>query len=165
MSDNTAIILAAINASGPNDGDDYQSRVIANAKNISVLLGENSPVNKAITQMENSKNFTAIVGPIVKEKSSTRGLVKLKTKPSGHSPEGQETARTDRTDNPEGKAMAKRLQSLLGHRVLLWVEVEEYSSSNGSGKVRVIRHVEDLGEAEEPVSDEFWAEPFGKKAS
>jgi hypothetical protein len=39
--------------------------------------------------------------------------------------------------------MAKRLVKLVGHRVLLWVEVEPIA--NGARKSRVIRHVEDLG--------------------
>ena len=39
--------------------------------------------------------------------------------------------------------MARRLTMLVGHRVLLWVEVAVMNG--GAGKVRVIRHVEDLG--------------------
>jgi len=67
--------------------------------------------------------------------------VKLLTKPSKWNDGGKEKVRTERTDNPEGMAMAKRLTELKGHRVLLWIEVEEYDG----GKVRVVRHVEDLG--------------------
>ena len=147
-SNRSAVILAAVQAAGTNDGVEYTQRVIENAKQISVFLSEGSAVNKAIKQLEDSKKFTAEIVSVVKEKSSQRGFVELKTKPSQHHPDGKESARTERTDNPDGLAMAKRMRDLVGHRVLLWVEVEEYTNSNGSGKVRIIRHAEDLGAVE-----------------
>jgi hypothetical protein len=46
--------------------------------------------------------------------------------------------------------MARRLVRLVGHRALLWVEVEPMA--NGTRKSRVIRHVEDLGPDEAEAS-------------
>ena len=141
----SAVILAAVNASGVNDGADYMQRVIQNAKQISLLLADRSPVNKAITQLEASKVFAANVVATKREKSSNRVVVELETKPSTHHLDGKEAARTERIDNPIGLDVATRCKNLIGHRVLIWVEVEEYN--NGTGKVRIVRHVEDRGEA------------------
>lgn len=144
----TDIVLAAVNSTAPKQDDEsdsqYQSRVKSQAVALTVMLGESSPVTKAIGQVQNCKVFSATVAKVVKEKSSTRGKVTLKTKPSKWNEDGTEEARTERTDNPDGLLMAKRLTELKGHRVLLWVEVEEFDG----GKVRVIRHVEDLGLAQ-----------------
>lgn len=143
------IVLAAVGSIEPKSAEesdrDYQMRVSQQAVALSIMTGENSPVSKAIARINNCKVFTATIEKVVKEKSSTRGKVSLRTKPSKWNDEGREEARTERTDNPEGLAMAKRLTELKGHRVLLWVEVEEYDG----GKVRVVRHVEDLGEPRE----------------
>lgn len=148
----TNIITAAVNAAGPV-GDDraaWNAKVTENAVAISVMLTETSSVNKAIDQIAACKVFPASVVEIVKEQRSTRGVVTLKTKPSTHAPDGIETARTDRTDNAQGQAMAKKIRSLVGNRVLLWVELEVMANGN---KVRVIRHVEDLGVDPELVED------------
>ena len=69
------------------------------------------------------------------------------TKVSEHAPDGTETARTERTDSALGLAMARRLRGLVGHRIAVWVDVQ--TMSNSANKVRVITHVEDLGEVGE----------------
>ena len=143
------VILAAV-TSTPKDpqepGDEYETRVAEQAKAIALMLGERSPVYQAVEQISGIKPFTAIVLKVVREKSSTRGKVTLKTKPSKWYPDGIETARTERTDNPEGLAMAKRLTELKGHRVRIWKQIQE--KDDGS-KVGVIQHVKDLGEVSE----------------
>lgn len=140
----TAIITSAINMAGPvgEDRAAWNATVTENAIAVSLMLGETSAVNKAIDQIENCKIFPATVTNIVKHEASTRGVVTLKTKPSTHAPDGVETARTERTDNAAGQSMAKRVRALVGHRVLIWIELETMSNGN---KVRIIRHVEDLG--------------------
>ena len=40
--------------------------------------------------------------------------------------------------------MARRVRGLVSHRVVVWVEVQ--TKKGGSGNVRVLTHVEDLGE-------------------
>lgn len=79
---------------------------------------------------------------IAKEHSSTRGVVTLHTG-TERSDDGNEQIRTERTDNPVGLAMAKQVKDLVGHKVVVWVEVEQ--TKNGQSKVRVLRHVEDRG--------------------
>jgi len=141
------IILAAVAATGPdvandNSGLSWTQRVAETASRVTAMLGEQSEVSRAIAQVEAAKTFPATVVSIRKENSSTRGVVTLRTRPSDRHPDGCEEARTERTDQPLGRAMAKRLTALRGHRVMVWIEVEQI---NGDRKVRVVRWVEDLG--------------------
>ncbi len=146
-----SIILAAVNAAGPvadTEHGSWNARVAQLAASITAMCKPDSPLAKIVDSVSVSKVFTAIITNVKKEQSSTRGLVTLKAKPSKFHPDGIEQARTDRTDSSESARMlAKRLLSLVGHRVTLWVEVE--SINGGESKVRVIRHVEDLGVAAE----------------
>jgi hypothetical protein len=68
--------------------------------------------------------------------------VNLRTKATEQHPDGLEQVRTERTDTPDGAAMWDRLKALKDHKVVIWVEVQEYNG--GQGKVRVVQHVEDL---------------------
>lgn len=141
------VILAAVNAVGPADPASdvpWSAQVAQKSAEIYLLAyGERSAAVKALNGIEASKVFTATVLDVKKEQSSTRGLVSLKTRPSTFHPDGVEQARTERTDDPSGRAIARALKAIIGHRVLVWVEVEEIN--NGASKVRVIRHFEDLG--------------------
>lgn len=145
----TQIILAATASAGPVSDPDWTLHVTEAATRITAMLSDTSDVSQAIAQIEAAKVFPAVVESVKREESSTRALVTLKTRPSEHHPDGLEQARTARTDTRLGLAMAKRLTALRGHRVMLWVEVEPIG--NGTRKVRVIRHVEDLG-AETPAA-------------
>lgn len=150
MTDTNTIVLAAVAAAGPNDGSgDYTQRVIDNARQISAYLSEGSVVAKAVQQMTDAKKFVGIIRSIKKENSSTRGYILIETGTDREKegiPAGHEAVRTERTDNPDGKRMANLVKNdLINHRVLVWVEVEEMKSGN---KVRVLRHVEDLGPVE-----------------
>lgn len=150
------IVLAAINAVGPDQGDPenpWGAQVAQKAAEIAVMAyGNRSSAVKAIDGVTgpNTKVFTATIVDVVKEASSTRGLVTLKTKPSKFHEDGIEQARTERTDDPAGRAMARALRAVKGHRVAIWIEVEEING--GTGKVRVIRHFEDLGPDNRPES-------------
>jgi hypothetical protein len=142
----TQIVLAAVSAAGPADPADtagWQARVADMAAAITAACQPGSQISKVVEQVAASKTFVATVVKVTREPSSTRGIVTLRTTPNEHHPDGIETARTERTDNPIGRSMARRLVKLVGHRVLLWVEVE--TIGNGSRKSRVIRHVEDMG--------------------
>jgi hypothetical protein len=139
------IVLASVSAAGPV-GDDlaaWNESVSDMAARITAMCSPTSSIAKIVAGVANSKVFTATVMEIKKESSSTRGLVTLKTRPSKFHEDGIEQARTERTDSPDGLAMARRLRGLVGHRVAIWVEVEEIN--DGANKVRVVRHVEDLG--------------------
>jgi len=143
------IAIAAVNVAGPV-GDDtgaWKDRVLEAAGTITAMLSPTSDVSRIIDSVAGAKVFTATVLAITKETSSTRGLVTLGTKVSEHSPDGTETARTERTDSPLGLAMARRIRGLIGHRVAVWVDVQ--TMANSTNKVRVITHIEDLGELED----------------
>ena len=141
------IVLAAVGAAG-QVGDDrsaWLDRVTDLAAEITVLCSDRSRVARRVQSIANSKVFVAdIVGGKL-EASSTRGVVNLRTKPTAQHPDGLEQVRTERTDSRDGAEMWDRMKALKGHRVVLYVEVQEYAG--GTGKVRVVQHVEDLGPA------------------
>ena len=142
------IILAAVGAVGPvgDDQSEWMLSVQDMAARIAAMCTPNSTVARAVVGVANSKVFTGVVQGIKKEASSTRGVVTLQGKPSKFHEDGIETARTERTDTAAGMAMARRIRRLVGHRVVVWVEVEPIR--DGASKSRVIRHVEDLGPTE-----------------
>lgn len=143
----TQVILAAVGSAGPVGADkaEWNAVVAEQAVTIAVMLGENSAVSKALEKFGNAeKPFPAVILGGSKEQSSTRVVVRFTNKDGE-----QETIRTDRTDSPEGLAMSNIVRGLVGHKVLIWKEIE---ISGGSGpnakKFRVLRHIEDLGLAE-----------------
>lgn len=141
------IVVAAVTVAGPV-GDDllaWQVGVAEQAARIVAMTSSEHTISKMIEGTAAAKVFTGTVLRVEKEASSTRGLVTLKTRVHAEfAPDGTEKVRTDRTDNPYGLSMARRMRSLIGHRVTVWVENEKMAS--GSGKTtRVLRHVEDLG--------------------
>ena len=144
------IVIAAVGAAGPV-GDDktaWLDQVADLAAEITVMCSDRSRVARRVQAVSNSKVFTATIVGGKLEASSTRGVVNLRTKPTTQHPDGIEQVRTERTDTPDGMQMWDQLKALKGHRVVLWVEVQEYNG--GQGKVRVVQHVEDLGPATEP---------------
>lgn len=159
----TAVIAAGFAAAGPlaPDADDevraqHRARIVEAITTITVAAAdEKSFANKAIDQVAGPdvKVFTGTVVKVTREEAITRGIVHLRTRVHPeYAPDGIEQVRTERTDDPVGLAVAKRLRSLKGHRVLLWVEIESFQSKSGANrKFRVVRHVEDLGV---PADDE-----------
>lgn len=145
--DSAQIILAAATAALPKD-DGYEDRLRTNIAEFAAMANDES-YTKIVQQIADSKVFTGIVLGIQKENSSTRGIVTLKTKVSNFHPNGQETVRTERTDSsPATLALCKHIKdNLIGHKVAVWVEIETYNE--GAGKVRVLRHIKDLGPASE----------------
>jgi len=144
-----AVILAAVQAAGLDDGPDdrgltWPQRVAETAGRITAMLDPHSDVQRAIGHLEMAKVFPAVIEKVEKEASSTRALITLRTKVSERHPDGRETARSERTDDPLGMAMARKLTALRSHKVMLWVELEAMGGS-ADRRVRVIRHVEDLG--------------------
>lgn len=144
--DRNDIILAAVGMTGPMGEDitDWNSRLKANAKKLSIMLGENSDVAKTISMIQDCKVFSGTILYVAKEPTSKRGFVGLKTKPSKFHEDGVETIRTEITENnPEANAFCKQLRTLHGHRVLVWVEMQ--ASEDATRKFRILQHVEDLG--------------------
>jgi len=142
----TQVVLAAVTAAGPTGEDEagWLASVHEQAARITAMCSPTSSLAKTIESVERSKVFTATVLSCTKEKSSTRGLVTLRTRPSKFHPDGVETARTERTDTGGlGLAMARRLRLLTGHRVAVWIDLEKIE--DGAREMRLVRHVEDLG--------------------
>lgn len=142
------IVLAAVGAAGPVAGDptSWLDRVTDLSARIAVLCSDRSRPARKVQSILASKVFTATVVGGKLETSSTRGIVNLKTKETQQHPDGLEQVRTERTDSPDGAAMWSQIKGLKGHRVALWVEVQEYNG--GAAKVRVVQHFEDLGLAD-----------------
>ncbi|MGK3708777.1 hypothetical protein [Arthrobacter sp. IK3] len=149
------IILAAVNMTGPvgDDLPDWNTRVRANTKKLTIMLGETSELAKTIDMVQNCKVFSGTILHVAKEKTSKRGFVGLKTTPSKFNPDGVESVRTEITENnPEALAFCRQLRSLEGHRVLVWVEMQ--TNEDATRKFRILQHVEDLGLDPEYDEDE-----------
>lgn len=146
------IIMAAIDSAGPvgDSPADWQKTVTEGAARITAMLSERSMVSRLIEAIDASKVFPATITRLQLEKSSQRALVTLATRPSEKNPDGVEVARTERVDGPLGAAIVERLKQAKGHKVLLWVELQQMSSSTNS--VRIITHFEDLG-VDESLAD------------
>lgn len=144
-----SLILGAVSMAGPVGEDSlaWESTVMKNVKRLTGMMSEYSPVGKVITMLEESKKFPATVLYLGKEPKTNRGFVVLKTKPSDQNPEGIETARTEIVDwagkAGESYEFAKHVRSLTGHRVFVYIEMQEAKTSGR--KVRILQHIEDLG--------------------
>ena len=149
----TQLITSAVNMTGPvgDDPSAWQGQVRLNLAQLTAMTAERSSYSRLIEEVTSAKVFSGTVLAVKREERSTRGLVTLKTRPSEHAEDGTETARTDRTDTPDGLAMARKIQSLKGHRVMVWVYIDEVAGK-ADRKVRVIKHVEDLGEDAEVMA-------------
>ncbi|MGL5827730.1 MAG: hypothetical protein ACRCYU_23420 [Nocardioides sp.] len=154
----TKLIAAAVVAAGPKTGyaslAEWSLAVQSTAVELAVMAGEDSKVVASIEQMSGVKVFSGSVMSVRKEKRSTRGVVVLETGTERENkdpitgetlPSGQEFVRTERTDDPMGLYVAQTARSLTGRKVRVYVEVESIGS--GERKVRVLRHLEDLGAA------------------
>lgn len=138
----------------PNPGA-WQAAVEQQALTIAIMGGDKHRIGSMLDKSETFAVFPGTVMSVVKETRSTRGFVTLytgtpqdaKDMQGNPLPQGYETLRTDRTDNPTGQAMAKKIRDLAGHRILLWIEHETMGNQTGANarKVRVVRYVEDLG--------------------
>jgi len=139
------VVIAAAIIAGPQGSD---SDVKRHTERIATYLIDGSLPMSAFAAAEQKaqntsqlKSFPATIIGIDKENTSTRAVLFLRTKPSEHHPNGQETVRTERTDSDAGRNDALTLQSLIGHKVFIHVAVER----TGTNNVRVIRSWEDKG--------------------
>lgn len=148
-------ILAAIAAAGPRNDDDYawKKRVNDNIPFVVAMLGEGSRQRMIASQMLDAQVFVATYRGYEVEKSSTRCLVQLETRPTERRPDGIEPIRSHRTDNPQGQSMQRRLDRLHdGDEILVWKAMESTSSDM---KVRILAHFEKLpGRKNTEQSDE-----------
>lgn len=155
----TQVILAAIAASGERD-EAWMSRVISNTRDIALLTSERSDLAKLVDNLLDPgvKVFPGTVVGVKREAASTRAVVFLDTgtdhvikgnkrvpiNPFTKEPveEGIEFVRTDRTDTELGLSLARQVKALKGHRVLVFMKMEEMSNGN---KVRTLIGLVDQG--------------------
>tara|TARA_R110002051_G_scaffold314950_5_gene392696 strand:- start:22217 stop:22858 length:642 start_codon:yes stop_codon:yes gene_type:complete len=132
----------------------YDQNLKANAREIKVMLGEKSRIGAQLNALDKAiapdndggKVFVGTIVSVTKEEASQRAQVTMYTgtdRTTDGVPAGCERVRTDRTDNLDGRAIARSAQLLIGHRVTVYVELE--AIRNGTTKVRVARHFEDNG--------------------
>jgi len=157
MSDDTAglVVMAAIAAAGPRGDNDYlwKQKVNENIPYVVAMMGENSRQRIIANQTLDAQVFVATYRGYEVEKSSTRCLVQLETRPTARRPDGIEPIRSHRTDNPQGKAMQRRLDELKdGDEILVWKAMEATSTDM---KVRILVHFEKLpGRKNQEQNDE-----------
>lgn len=159
-----SLVLAAVNAAGPANGDpNYVFAVADKAAQIMNMTQDGSPVAELLSQMEQVKPFVATVLSVRREMPSTRGVLTFKaaktTKPDKVNKDaisgedlapGVEQARTQRTDAPMGAGLAKKLQSLTGYEVLLYIGHEQFVKNGDTLKMRVVLHAEPIGLSDDP---------------
>lgn len=140
------IVAAAAVAAGPvgDQPDVWSLRVSELAQKIAAMSSQVSPTGRAVGSILAAETYVGTILEVTREQSSTRPVVRVAVRPSKYAPDGVETIRGERTDNPVGLAFARRLRSLVGHRVMLWKEKER--SEDGSTAYKTLRWVEDLGE-------------------
>lgn len=161
--------------------DAWEANVLGNARQIAAILAdETSKFHKAVEEIEESQKFVGMVYLVKKEETSRRGLVYFQeakgsaadfrptytydqvaqihatqaaAKAAGQRPadlpEGLELIRTERTDVLDGLNFAKVVTGLTGHRVLLYKVMEP--TKDPQKKVRILKHVKDLGKVESYV--------------
>lgn len=157
-----AIIFGAVGMTGPigEDPSDWNLRLKQNAKYLTTLLSEGSPVAKTIDMIDEAKKFVGTVLFVTKEPTSKRAFVVLKTNPSKLNEDGIETVRTEIVDwegkSGEAYSFAKDLKSLTGHRVLLYVEMQT-GKDDATRKFRILQHADDLGPDDSVTEDDYEA--------
>lgn len=135
------LLAAAVTACGEGATD---ADIVDQLIRFSLMLEDDSPVAKRVHRVMTAQRFVADLVAVNKEESSTRAILTVRTEPSKRYPEGLEPIRTDRTDNPDGLRMARQAKSLIGHRVLVFKQMEDAGPDT---KVRVVVHLIDLGPA------------------
>jgi hypothetical protein len=138
----TLIAAAAQFVAAKGDSRPFNEQVREKSMELAALASGGSDLGHQIDRLLDAKVFYATILGVEREERSTRGLVTMKTRPSKFHPDGIEKVRTDRTDNASGLAMAKKVQSLKGHRVRVWVAMEP---AGDDIDVRVLAWIEDLG--------------------
>lgn len=139
---------------------EWDQNVKAIARNIKTMLRPDSEINKQLKALDkcfdpDSSDGKSFMGTIMRSKKepgyngkapSQRALVTLFTDTQREQkglPMGFENVRTDRTDNPNGLAIAQLAASLVGHKVIVYIEMEPIKGRDQKARVGI--HFEDLG--------------------
>lgn len=110
-------------------------------------LSEGSRSGKLLARLDEvARNKGILIGVIRKvtlEESSNRGIVHFESV-SGSSAGEVETIRTGIISDPDARLVGAEAQALIGHRALMWKDLEPMKSRPGQ-KARVLIHIEDQG--------------------
>lgn len=139
----TQIIVAAVNAVGPagDDSAKWMNRVADMAAEITAMTDERSTVSKRVNGIAGAVVYTAVVLGGKKEESSNRFVIRLQAKPGDA--DSIEEIRTERIENG-GLEMAAKAKALVGHRVVIYKDMQPIKSQPGKS-TRVLAHMVDLG--------------------
>lgn len=154
MSDNTSLILAAVNTVGARvdngNGPSWEDQVLRAAEDIVILSNPEGRFVKKLEAFRETKPFVAVVAEVGIESTSKRGFVGLASETQGKN-KGFETIRTERTDSDViARDMVNQLAKLRGHRVLVYKRMD---TTKNDTKVRILHRFEDLGMAPAPLID------------
>lgn len=137
------LVIAAAKASGdcPDDPAAREAWLgkVRTLSNDFYLLSEQ--VKADTERIRAAKTFVAKLVDVTVEESSTRGVLHLRT----ISGDPELPIRTDRGDTPEGKHMIDKAQQLVGHKVVIYKELE----SGNSRRHRTLVNLVDLGPDDE----------------
>lgn len=156
----TDLLIAAMTAVGPvtaptvngsgaviaSAAETWEFQVEQKAMEIMVMGSTGSRFARALDvvatahdrSVATSKAFSAKLVGFEIEDRSKRVVVILAAKGADET----EFVRTDRFDTGRGALMARQVKALEGHRVMVYIEMEETSAGR---KVRILRHLIDLG--------------------
>lgn len=155
------LMIAAMNAVGPvpaeptrsssgaeiaSPTEQWEFDVEQKAMEIMTMASQGSRFSRALDviatahdrSVSSSKAFSATVKGVEIEERSRRAVLTVRARGA----EEDEQVRTDRTDTGRGALMARTAKALVGHRVMVYIEMEETSQGR---KVRILRHLTDLG--------------------
>lgn len=146
---------ASVGAGDPNSVHSVEEQVRQRIVELTVAaLNANNPdsrIAKTIDQIQECHVFPAILLGGSKDENTGRTIVRIKADNPGQQADadGNETINTERTFIPEGAAMTALARSLVGHRVLVFKQVEVFTSGGQTKKGKVLRHLVDLGMPQE----------------
>jgi hypothetical protein len=140
-----ALVAGAATVAGPGASP---SVIEATVVDLALMADPDSLIMKRLVRIQGAQRFVAELVDVTIEQSSTRALLKLKTDDvTDKKPDGIESMRTERTDQPDGISMYRRALGLKDHRVLVFKEVQPTADPNK--KVRICLHLIDLGMPDE----------------
>jgi hypothetical protein len=142
-----SLVAAAAQAAGPcpPDGEtDWAARILRLTVDLHLIA---SDASQHIAELEEAHRFLAILEGVDIEESSQRGVVTLRppSKPA-------EKIRTEQRHTRRGRELSERARPLQGHWVLVYRRNEK-TSANGNREVRMLLHLEDLGDAAATAGD------------
>lgn len=167
MPDPSNIALAAYAATPRQQGEsstDHENRVALMAQHLMLTIdSEKSPVRKAMDYISDGeiKHFAATIIEVRREAKTKRAIVEFYSEPregaeaykdeTGEEMElGHEIARTTpnfpgQLDGAAYRALVPECIALIGHKVLVTLNVEKFKKGNKTLKSRVLLEVRDLG--------------------